>query len=92
MALWSENNHGFHTKWSFQTKVLKTGHFTEPFGMKDFEGHKEQPLFLPMVHCVGLICGKHNTRWYRGAFHITLVLFCFSGSLHPSFQSSHTGG
>ncbi len=26
-------------KGSFQTEVLKTGHFKGPFGMKDFEGY-----------------------------------------------------
>ncbi len=34
-ALRSENNHGRHTEGSFQTEVLKTGHFKRPFGMKD---------------------------------------------------------
>ncbi len=38
-ALRSENNHGCHIEGSFQTKVLKTGHFKGPFGMKDFEGY-----------------------------------------------------
>ncbi len=31
-ALRSENNHGRHIEGSFQTKVLKTGHFKGPFG------------------------------------------------------------
>ncbi len=38
-ALRSENNHGRHIEGAFQTKVLKTGHFKRPFGMKDFEGY-----------------------------------------------------
>ncbi len=38
-ALRSENNHVRHTEGSFQTEVLKTGHFKGPFGMKDFEGY-----------------------------------------------------
>ncbi len=40
----SEGHFGVKTimpamKGSFQTEVLKTGHFKGPFGMKDFEGY-----------------------------------------------------
>ncbi len=37
-----------HTEGSFQTQVLKTGHFKGPFGMKDFEGYNWWTLRGPI--------------------------------------------
>jgi len=34
-----KNNQGHHIEGSFQTEVLKTGHFKGPLEMKDFEGY-----------------------------------------------------
>ncbi len=50
-VLRTENNHGGHIEGSFQTEVLKTGHFKGPFGMKDFEGYNSWTLQAPMILC-----------------------------------------
>ncbi len=48
IALRSKNNHGRHVEGSFQTEVLKTGHFKGPFGINDFEGYN---WWAPIILC-----------------------------------------
>ncbi len=70
-------------KGSFQTEVLKTGHFKGPFGMKDFsttDGH-----FGPMILCASMWARDDNAEG-----HFKKQLF---GPQHPSsLLSCHSGG
>ncbi len=64
-ALWSENNHGRHIEGSFQTEVLKTGHFKGPFGIKDFEGYNWWTLGAPMILCADSLHDDGASMWTR---------------------------
>ncbi len=69
----SENNHGRHIEGSFQTEVLKTGHFKRPFGMKDFEGYNWWHFGLPWSFARWRRLRVGTGWWRRRALQETVV-------------------
>ncbi len=80
----SENNHGRHIEGSFETEVLKTGHFNLPFRMKDLKGYDWLTLRAPMILCTDSFHDDHASVWARDddvEVHFKKQLF---SPLHPS--------
>ncbi len=86
-ALWCENNHGCHIEGSFQTELLKTGHFKGPFGMKEFEGYNWWTLRPPMILCTDSFHDDGASIWTRdddAEGHFKEQLFGTPTPLNPS--------
>ena len=81
-ALRSENNHCPHTEGSFQTKVLKTGHFKGPLGLKDFEGYNWWTLRAPMILCADSL---HDAR----GTHNSIIHYLFNTHTYLHFKFAH---